>query len=219
MVEAVNGRVNEIIVAQLPAETARQHHANLARVLEATPDSDPEAIASHLLGAGDKQRAAHYAERAAEQAVAKLAFAQAARLFQLTLETLPWSSTDARRLHRRTAEASEWAGLAEKAARAYLASAEGTPTPERVDLERAAAAQLIAAGRIDEGASVLLRVLAAVGRAVPSSMLGTIFWVIVYRIASVVLARSKLRDAKELSFEDRVRLNALSAAARGLAVV
>ena len=40
----------------------------------------------HLLGAGDSERAAHFAERAAEQAIAKLAFDQAARLFRLTLD-------------------------------------------------------------------------------------------------------------------------------------
>jgi serine/threonine protein kinase len=219
VVEAIHDRVREVLVSHLDPQTAREHHTQLARVLEATPDSDPEAIASHLLGAGDKPRAAHYAERAAEQASAKLAFAQAARLFQLTVENLPPSSPDVRRLYRRVAEASEWAGFGEKAARAYLAAAEGASVLERVDLERAAASQLIAAGHIDEGAAVFRRVLTAVGRAVPSSIVGTIFWVIAYRFASVLLARSRMREAKELAFEKRVRLDALSAAARGLGVV
>ena len=40
------------------ADVTREHHGRLARVLEATPDADPEALASHLLGAGDKERAA-----------------------------------------------------------------------------------------------------------------------------------------------------------------
>jgi serine/threonine protein kinase len=219
VVEAIHDRIRETLVAQLDPHTAREHHAQLARVLEAETDSDPEAIASHLLGAGDKQRAAHYAERAAEQAIAKLAFAQAARLFQLTIETLPPSSPEVRRLYRRVAEASEWAGFGEKAARAYLAAAEGASVLERVDLERAAASQLIAAGRIDEGGEVLRRVLAAVGRAVPRSMLSTIFWCFVYRLVSGLLGRSKMRATHALSFDERVRLNALSAAARGLGVV
>ena len=128
VVEVSHDRIRDTIVSHISEETARGYHARLASVLEATPDSDPEAIASHLLGAGDKERAAHYAERAAEQAVAKLAFAQAARLFQLTCDTISPTSPDARRLHRRVAEASEWAGHAEKAARAYLAAAERAPT-------------------------------------------------------------------------------------------
>ncbi len=219
VVEVSHDRIRDTIVAQLSEATARSYHAELARVLEATPDSDPESIATHLLGAGDKERGAHYAERAAEQAVAKLAFAQAARLFQLTCDTISPSSPDARRLHRRVAEACEWAGYAEKAARAYLAAAEGAPTVERVELEGFAAAQLIAAGCIDESVALSRRVLAAVGRKVPDSILVTIFWVLVYRLVYSFLINAKLRDAKDLSLEDKVRLNALHAFGRGLAVV
>jgi eukaryotic-like serine/threonine-protein kinase len=219
IVEASHERIREAIVAQLPVEVTREHHGRLARVLEATPDADPEAIASHLLGAGDKERAAVYAERAAEQAVAKLAFAQAARLFELTLETIGPSSPEARRLARRTAEACEWAGHAEKAARAYLKAAEGAPALERVDLERLAAAQLIAAGRIDESAEVSRRVLAAIGRKVPDSVLGTIFAIIVYRVLAAFMLRNRVDGDAKLAPEDHVRLEALHALGRGLAVV
>jgi hypothetical protein len=219
VVEASHDRVRETIVGLLPAERVCEHHTQLARVLEATPDSDPEAIASHLLGSGNKARAAHFAERAAEQAIGKLAFAQAARLFELTVDTVSPSSAEARRLYLRWGQACEWAGLAEKSARAYLAAAEGVPALERVDLERAAAAQLIAAGRIDEGGEVLHRVLAAVGRPVPRSIL-VLFGIIFYRIVSgLLLPRARVRDRKELKFENLVRLNALSAAIRGLAIV
>jgi tetratricopeptide (TPR) repeat protein len=219
VVEVSHGRIRDTIVAQLSAPTVRDHHAQLARVLESTPDSDPEAIASHLLGAGDRERAAHYAERAAEQAIAKLAFAQAARLFELTCETISPAAPDARRLKRRLAEASEWAGYAEKAARAYLAAAEGAPPAERVELEGRATAQLIAAGRIDESVALSHRVLAAVGRRVPKTFLGTMFWVLYYRIVSVFLMHTKLGDADNLSLETKVRLNALHAFGRGLAVI
>ncbi len=218
IVEASHERIRETIVAQLPTDVTREHHGRLARVLEATPDADPEALASHLLGAGDKERAAVYAERAAEQAVAKLAFAQAARLFELTLETVGPSSPEARRLARRTAEACEWAGHAEKAARAYLKAADGAPALERVDLERLAAAQLIAAGRIDESAEVSRRVLGAIGRKVPDSVLGTIVAILFYRVLGGWLLKTELKDTK-LSPEDSVRLEALHAFGRGLAVV
>jgi hypothetical protein len=219
VVEVIHDRIRETLVAQLDAETERKHHTELARVLEATPDADPEALASHLLGAGDTVRAAHHAERAAEQAIAKLAFAQAARMFRLKIDILPADAPDLRRLYRRAAEASEWAGLAEKAARAYLAAADGLPLLERVDLERAAAAQLIAAGQIDEGAAIFRRVLAAVGRPVPASILGTIVLVIVFRAVSALLGREKLGVAAPLPLEDRVRLDALYAATRGLTIV
>ena len=219
VIEAIHDCVRQTLVAQLDSATERKRHAELAGVLEATPDADPEALATHLLGAGDPVRAAHHAERAAEQAMAKLAFAQAARLFQLKIGMMTAEAPEVRRLHRRAAEASEWAGLAENAARAYLAAAEGVPVLERVDLERAAAAQLIAAGQIDEGAAIFRQVLAAVRRPVPASILGTIFWVIVYRAASMLLGRVKRDGSAPLPAEQRVRLDALYAATRGLTIV
>jgi hypothetical protein len=219
MVESSHDRIRETVVALLPAETVRGHHAQLARVLELTAESDPEAIATHLLGAGDRERAGHYAERAAEQAVAKLAFAQAARLFQLRIDSLGPSSPELQRLRLSKAKASEWAGHAEKAARAYLAAAEQAPPLERLDLERAAAAQLIAAGRVDEGAAAFHRVLAAVDRAVPGSGLGILFWAVLYKVASMFLLRTELRSADDLPPEERVRLDALNAAARALTLI
>jgi serine/threonine protein kinase len=219
VVEVSHDRIRDTIVMQLSEETAKSYHTRIASVLEATPDSDPEAIASHLLGAGDKERAAHYAERAAEQAVAKLAFAQAARLFQLTCDTISPTSPDARRLQRRVGEASEWAGHAEKAARAYLIASEGAETDERVELERLATMQLIAAGRIDESVALSRRVLAAVGRRAPDSSLASLFGIFVCRVIYALLIDTKLREKKELSQADRVRLEALHAFGRGLALV
>jgi eukaryotic-like serine/threonine-protein kinase len=220
VVEVSHDRIRDTIVGQLAPETVRGHHAQLARVLAASPDSDPEAIASHLLGAGDKDRAAVFAERAAEHAVSKLAFAQAARLYQVTCDTLAPGSPDGRRLKRRLAEACEWAGYAERAARAYLAAAaDGAPEVERIELEGLATAQLIAAGCVDESAARIRRVLAAVGRKVPDTLFATMFWVTVFRIASMFLMGRKLRDGADLSLETTVRLNALHAFGRGLSLI
>jgi hypothetical protein len=219
IVETIHDRVRETLVKQLSDDTARAHHAKLAGVLARDPDADPEAIALHLLGAGEKGEAARYAERAGEQAISKLAFAQAARLFQLTIQTVPWPAPDLERLHRRAAEAAEWAGLPEQAARSYLAAAGSASELGRVDLERAAAAQLIAAGRIDEGAEIFRRVLAAVDRPVPTSVLGAIFWAIIYRFAHALLRPPTAPRSEKLSDRERLRLDALSSATRGLTVV
>src|SRR4029077_6370023 len=104
MVETIHDRIRETIVEGLSAETVRAHHRRLAHALEATPDADAEALTVHLFGAGDTARAAQYSERAAEQAVSKLAFDRAARLFRLRLETLDPTSRDAHRLRVRLAE-------------------------------------------------------------------------------------------------------------------
>src|SRR5260370_886879 len=81
-----------------PPAPVREHPPRLALALESLPEADVEALVVHLLGAGEGKRAALYAERAAEQAVRKVAFDRAVRLYRLTLETVAPSSEDARRL-------------------------------------------------------------------------------------------------------------------------
>ncbi len=68
VVEPIHDRIRETIVARLSASVARSHHASLARAFEANPDTDPEVIAAHLFGAGETERAAEFAERAATRA-------------------------------------------------------------------------------------------------------------------------------------------------------
>jgi serine/threonine protein kinase len=220
VVETIHDRIRETIAAQLSPEAVRVHHQRLARVLEATPDADPEALALHLRSAGESDRAARYAERAADRAATQLAFDQAARLLRLALETTPASSADGRRLRQRLGEVLEWAGLGAEAARVYLEAAESASTLRRAELERAAAHQLLTCGRIDEGAAVLRRVLATAGLRAPRSPLSAIFWLVVYRVwAALVGFRYKQRDADDVSRLDRLRLDALYSAAMGFGLV
>jgi hypothetical protein len=86
VVEIAHGRFAEAIVARLPEAVVAAHHGRLAYVLESAPEVNAEALAMHLLASGDDARGAEWAERAAEEAAAKLAFDQAARLFRLALE-------------------------------------------------------------------------------------------------------------------------------------
>ncbi len=220
VVEAVHDRIRETIVAQLAAPVVREHHGRLAHVLEATPGADPEAIATHFFGAGEAERGAIFAERAAEQAASQLAFDHAAHLFGLTLDSLPASSPNLRRLRIRLGEVLGWAGRAKEAGRAYLAAAEGAPPLERLDLERTASAQLIAAGSTEEGGRVLRRVLANAGVRAPRTPLGALFWLLVYSVwLRVTRLRLTERDPEDVRPEDRVRIDAMHVAALGLASV
>ena len=163
VVETSHGRIRDSIVARMSEATVRDHHRRLAQALSAQ-EADSEAIALHYLGAGDAARGARHAARAAEQAASKLAFARSASLCRLALENLPAGSPERGHLYVRLGEVLEWAGRGAEAARAYLQAAERTDTAaSRVRLERAAAEQLLASGRIDEGAEVLRRVLIASG--------------------------------------------------------
>ena len=184
------------------------------------PGADLEALAVHLLGAGDKDRAAQYAERAAEQAVSKLAFDQAVRLFRLTLRIIGTEAVEMRRLSTRLAAVLEWSGRGGEAALVYLDAAKGAPADERIELERAAAEQLLACGRIDEGALVLRGVLASMGIHAPRSALGALVWLLVHRVwLRVIGLRFKDRSPDDVSREDRVRVDALYSIGLGLSIV
>ena len=108
--EPIHDRIRETIVTLMPADVLRDHHAELARVLEATPGAEPEAVAIHLLGAGETERGGRFAVKAAERAATLLAFDQAARLYQLALDNLGDAKAGA--LNARLGEVLGWAGTA-----------------------------------------------------------------------------------------------------------
>jgi serine/threonine protein kinase len=220
VVETIHDRIRETIVAQLSADAIRGHHARLARVFEETPDAEPESVAVHLLGAGDLVRGAQYAERAADQAAQKLAFDQAARFYRLALEALPNASTQARALSRSLAKALEWGGRGLEAAKVYSDSAVGAPLAERVELERAAAEQLLESGHIDEGRAALQRILEAAGMSLPKSPLGALMWLVFFLCwQRIVGLRFRRRDPDEVSAADRLRIDALFTVASGMTFV
>jgi hypothetical protein len=217
--EPIHERIRETIVAQLAPGAIREHHRRIARVLEAMPSSDPESVAVHLLGAGESERGGRFAEKAAEQAAKLLAFDQAARLFRLAIET----STDAPRLvelYARLGEVLGWAGRNEEAGRAYIAAAERATLAGRSKLERAAAGQLLAAGRLDEGGMMLRRVLAGAGVDTPQSPFATMASLMAYKARLRVFGmKFEAKDAKQVSAAAAGRMDAMHVAALGLASV
>jgi serine/threonine protein kinase/tetratricopeptide (TPR) repeat protein len=220
VVEPIHDRIRETIVALLPESAVREHHSRLARVLEATPGADAEAVAMHLFGAGDSERAGMFAARAAKRAAQQLAFDQAARLYARALEALPESSARAEKTRQRLAESLVLAGRGAEAAAVYSQLADGASPLERADFERAAAEQLLMSGRANEGVRALGRVLASWGMAVPTSPLSALFWLIVYRIRLAIRGlQFEERAPESVRPEDRARIDALNAVALGLGVV
>ena len=220
VVEPKHDRIRETIVVQLGASTLREHHGRLARVLQDAPGADAEAVALHWLGAGDSERAARFAEGAAEQAASKLAFDQAARLVRLTLEHAVPGSADQWRLRARLGEMLRLAGRNEESARAFLAASTDAPPARRLELHRAASEQLLFSGRIDEGKEILRTVLAAVGMRAPQSPASAVFWLVMYRLwLAVVGLRFKERAPSEVSDRGRLRVDALASVALGFSLV
>ena len=220
VVETNHARVADAISRSLPAERARAHNAELARALQASTDADPESVALQLVRAGDKHHAGPFAERAAEDAIGRLAFDRATEMFRLALEAQAPGSPRAAALRVRLAEALALAGRGQLAARAYREAAEAAEGIARLELQRAAANQLLICGRIDEGGEALRQVLAAMGLAAPQSTLASIFWLLVYRVwLTLRTLRFEERDATDVRHEDRVRIDTMLAVAMGFSIV
>ncbi|HLK36761.1 MAG TPA: protein kinase, partial [Polyangiaceae bacterium] len=218
--EMIHDRLRETVTAQLSESALREHHGRLARVLESVPAADGEALAVHLLGAGEDARAARHAERAAEQAATKLAFVQAIRLYRLALATIDEGSVEARRLRVCLAHVLEGAGRGADAAQVYVEAAASARGFERMELERAAAEQLLTSGHVDEGADALHRILRAAGMRGPRTIAGALLWGLAYRLALRVLGmRFRERDARDVARVDHVRIEALYAVVIGLSFV
>jgi eukaryotic-like serine/threonine-protein kinase len=142
---------------QLAPERLKELHQRLAEAL--TDSAEPETLAIHWQGAGNRDAAARYAEKAADDALEALAFDRAARLYRLALEL----GRPDRRLATCLGEALANCGRGVEAAEAFRSAAEGAPAEEALELRRRSAQQYLASGRIDEGISLIHEVLAAVG--------------------------------------------------------
>jgi tetratricopeptide (TPR) repeat protein len=220
VVEATNARIGEVVAGSLPPERLRALHGDIARALESDPGADPESVAVHMVRAGNGHRAGPFAERAAHDAIGKLAFDRAAQMFRLAIDAQDPASPALAMLHARLAEALAWAGRGQLAAKAYLEAAGRSEGVARLELERAAADQLLASGRIDEGGDALRRVLAVMGTTAPRSVGAALFWLLVYRIRlAIVGLRFAERRPADVAHEARVRIETMFAVAMGFSVV
>jgi eukaryotic-like serine/threonine-protein kinase len=187
-------RIREVVVANLPAQPLRERHRALAEALEGLGQADPEALVMHLRGAGENERAAHYAEIAGDKAGSTLAFDQAARFYRQVLELRPEGS-DRFGIELKLAEALSSAGRGRQAAEAFLAAAPHTDERRAIELKRRAGEELLISGHIDRGTEVLAEIVRAVGMKMPSSLFRKLFNVLTLRL------RIKLRG--ELRFTER----------------
>ncbi|HXX66711.1 MAG TPA: AAA family ATPase [Polyangiaceae bacterium] len=168
-VECYHDRVRESVTLALPASRRIELYGALVRVLEPSPDADPELLARCYEGAGDRHRAARAAEIGADRAMSTSAFERASRLYEKAVE-LGDSNPDSRRGMRiKCADALVGAGRGPEAARVYRELANDSGEAGALELKRKAAYHLMTAGHVDEGRGLLVEVLASVGLGVPSS--------------------------------------------------
>jgi serine/threonine protein kinase len=220
-VEAYHDRVREAVLGELDPETRRLYHGRLANALESAAPSgaEPLALVRHLQAAGEIERAADHAERAARRAGEGLAFDQAADLYKTALELGSPTEDQARSLRLAWGEALINAGRGPEAAEVLLVAAEGADRKARFDCQRRAAEQLLGSGLLERGREVLGCVLAEIGEHGSRSSLRA--------LASIVWNRARLRlsgyrwkRAKERPSTGSVaRLEVYRAVAMGIGMV
>jgi serine/threonine protein kinase/tetratricopeptide (TPR) repeat protein len=169
LVEIFHDRIREAVAKDIPGPRARETHHRLARSMERSAPTDPQALAFHFQHAGEMAQAATYAELAAEQAAKALAFEQAARYFRMVLDFRPRQLEGRVELLAKLGDALAHAGLGTEAARAYQEAALAADGHEAIRFQCKTAEQLFRCGRFDQGIAILGTVLATLGMRIPSS--------------------------------------------------
>jgi eukaryotic-like serine/threonine-protein kinase len=219
-IETYHDRIRETVLEHLGPAALQAHHAALAPVVEACGQYDPELVAVHWEGAGERERAGRHYEVAAGRAAEALAFDRAATLYRRALELQAPPGPEGRRLRVRLADALANAGRGADSARQYLTAASGAEAAEALELRRRAALQLLISGHIDDGLAALRTVLEAVGLRLRRSPRESL-WSLVLRRLELRLRglRFQPRTAGAVPAEDLRRIEVCWSAGVGLSMV
>ncbi len=219
-VEPFHDRVRMAVLSKLDPAAGQKLHRRLASALETSEQADPEALTVHWREAGENDRAAHFAELAAEKAYRTLAFDRAAHFLSLCLQLAPGDEDSRRERTSRLADALSKAGRGAEAADAYARAAAGAHPTVSLELRRQGAEQLLRCGHVDRGLMEIGAVLEATGlklASTPQKALLSLLW------SRARLSATRLRfrevDSSKVSPEALMRIDATWSAAYGLSMV
>ncbi|HKP62422.1 MAG TPA: AAA family ATPase [Polyangiales bacterium] len=184
-VECYHDKIREVLVSQLSAARSRELHQSLALALARRSDADPEQLCAHCEAAGEHERAAQYARRAAQRAADALAFERAASFYDKALALSSWDARERQRLRVARAEMLAHGGRGVLAGAAYLDALAGAGDSEAMELKRKAAEQYVYSGHLARGHALLEEALQPLGIRLPRSTRGA--------IASLLFQRARLR--------------------------
>ncbi len=220
-IEPYHDRVREAVGGGLDAAWRRELHARIAYALEASNEPrDPQLLQRNFLLGGLPDRAARYAEDAAQRSEDAHAFDQAAELWRAALDAIPRDADDRRRILLRLGEALINAGRGADAAEHYLAAAEGADRATRLECHRHAAEQLLISGHIAPGIAALEALLAEIGVSSPKTPRRTVVSLLWNRAQVRVRGLGfRERHRREIADATMLELEVLKVAAHSLAMI
>jgi serine/threonine protein kinase len=217
-IEPYHARVRSAVLGQLRGERRARHHRALATALSGK--GPPEQLARHWYGAGDLEHAAGYAQRAGDEARAKLDFDLSARWYAMALEGPQWTDAERRALRTQLADALADAGRPRDAADQFLAAAADADPPTTLELRRRAAGSLLQSGYVAEGLELTRSVLAGVGLAMARTPRRGLLWMVLRRAWLRVRGLGfRPRSLAEISQAELTRVDVCEGVSFGLALV
>ncbi|MCG6156239.1 serine/threonine-protein kinase [Rubinisphaera margarita] len=171
-VECYHDRIRESVSTIVDELRRREIHQSLAATLIKTSRVDAQTLGRHYEAAGLREQAVDHYQQAAEAATGRLAFDQAARLYQRILELTETAEPQERSLaHERVAEAYARDGQGEKAAEHYELAAGLAPDSDRqFELNRLAMMRLFQVGKLAKAHRLLESLLSDVSLSYPRTM-------------------------------------------------
>jgi len=220
-IEPYHDRVREAVAARTPAPRRAEVHRTLAIALEHR-GGGAEVLAYHFAAAGERARAAGFAEAAARRALASLAFDRAAAWLRSAIDLGEHTAERRRVLLGELGETLARAGRTAESARAFLeASAAAPDRPEDArELRRRAAEQFLTGGHLEDGLATARVALREVGLSLPEGAVSSasrLGWFRV-RLGSSRL-RWRPRDPDKISARDRMRIDLCWSVGCGLSMV
>jgi len=218
-IEPYHDRIRQGTERSMSPERRRECHHRLATAWESSGPPDPRFLAIHFREAGVGDKAFVYSVRAANDAVAALAFDNAAQFFRFALESAPDDAAERESLQVQLGDALCNAGRGAEGAQAYLTAA-GHGSANTLELRRRAAAQFLMSGRIQEGLALTEDVLKVVGMKVPRSPWQALLSFFVRRLWLRVRGlKFRERQASEIRDGDLLRFDICASLVQGLAMV
>jgi serine/threonine protein kinase/tetratricopeptide (TPR) repeat protein len=218
-IEIYQNRVREGLLHLMDADKIKTLHYRLALALQASGNADPEALALYFKEAGELERAAEFAARAAQRASEALAFDRAARLNRIALEFPFRKEGDYRELQTRLGTALENAGRGAEAAEAFLAAAEGAKAGDALELRRRAAEQLLISGHLDQGIETVRQVLESIGmklaRTPMRALIGMLFYNLLLKLRGI---KFNEMDSTQIPLEQLIRIDTCWSVSIGLGI-